>query len=45
MENDDDFDSSDPENYGTGTMCFDLVPSYLVPSDHVISTFLLARFA
>jgi hypothetical protein len=29
MENDDDSDSSDPENC-TGTMCYDIVPSYLL---------------
>jgi hypothetical protein len=34
MENDDTSDSC-----GTGTMCCDLVPSYLVPSDHLISAF------
>jgi hypothetical protein len=39
MENDNDSDSGDPENCGTGTVCYDLVPSYLVPSDHMISTF------
>ena len=39
MENDNDSDSGDPENCSTGTMCYDLVPSYLVPSDHMISAF------
>ena len=40
MGNDDDFDRG-PENCGTSTMCYDLAlaPSYLVPSDHVISAF------
>jgi hypothetical protein len=37
MENDDDSSSNDPNNGSTGTMCYDLVPSYLVLSDHVIS--------
>ena len=39
MENDNDSDSGDPENCGTGTMCYDLVPSQLVLSDHLISEF------
>jgi hypothetical protein len=39
MENDASFNTSDPENCGTGTICYDLVPSYLVPSDHLISAF------
>jgi hypothetical protein len=38
-ENNDDFNSGDPKNCGTSTMCYDLVPSYLVPSDHMISAF------
>jgi hypothetical protein len=39
IENDDASNSHDPENCDTSTMCYDLVPSYLVPSDHVISAF------
>jgi hypothetical protein len=39
VENDNDSDSGDPENCGTGTMCYDLVPPYLVPSEHMISAF------
>jgi hypothetical protein len=40
MENDhDDSNSGNPKNCGTSTICYDLVPSYLVPSDHVISAF------
>jgi hypothetical protein len=39
IENDNSFDSGDPENCGTGTMCYDLVPSQLVPFDHLISAF------
>jgi hypothetical protein len=35
----DSFDSGDPENSATGTMCYDLVSSQLVPSDHLISAF------
>jgi hypothetical protein len=38
IEDDDASDSGDPENCGTGTMCYDLIPSYIVPSNHVIST-------
>jgi hypothetical protein len=39
IENDDASNSSELVNSGTGTMCDDLVPSYLVPSDHMISAF------
>jgi hypothetical protein len=39
MENDNDSNSGDPENSSTGTTCYDLIPSYLVSSDHMISTF------
>jgi hypothetical protein len=39
IEDDNIFNSGDPENCGTGTVCYDLVPSQLVPSDHLISAF------
>jgi hypothetical protein len=39
IEDDDSFNSGDPENCNTSTMCYDLVPSQLVPSDHLISAF------
>jgi hypothetical protein len=39
MANNNHSKSKDPEDCDTGTMCYDLVPSYLVPSDHVISAF------
>jgi hypothetical protein len=39
IEDDDSFNSGDPENCNTGTMCYDLVHSQLVPSDHLISAF------
>ena len=39
MANDNHSKSKDPEDCDTGTLCYDLVPSYLVPSDHVISAF------
>jgi hypothetical protein len=39
MEDDNNFDSGDPESHGTSTMCYDLVPSQLVLSDHLISAF------
>jgi hypothetical protein len=32
MANDDHSSSDDPENCDTGTMCYDLVPSYLACS-------------
>jgi hypothetical protein len=37
MESDNDSDSGDPKNSSTGTMCYDLIPSYYVLSDHMIS--------
>jgi hypothetical protein len=39
IEDDNCFDNGDPENCGTGTVCYDLVPSQLVLSDHSISAF------
>jgi hypothetical protein len=39
MANDNHSNSNDPESCDTSTMCYDLVPSNLVPSDHMISTF------
>ena len=39
IEDDDSFDSGDPENCDTGTMYYDLVPSQIVSSDHLISAF------
>jgi hypothetical protein len=39
IEDDDSCGSGDPENCGTGTVCYDLVASQLVPSDHLISAF------
>jgi hypothetical protein len=39
MENDNASKSGDHKNSSTGTMCYDLVPSYLIPSDHMISAF------
>ncbi len=39
MENDDASNSNDTKNSSTGTMCYDLIPSYLVLSDHVISAY------
>ena len=39
MGDDNSSDSGDHENSSTGTMCYDLVPSYLIPSDHMISAF------
>jgi hypothetical protein len=39
IEDDDGFDSGDPENCANGTTCYDLVPSQLFLSDHSISAF------
>jgi hypothetical protein len=39
MANDNHSNNNDPESCDTSTMCYDLVPSNLVPSDHMISTF------
>jgi hypothetical protein len=39
MANDEHSNRDDPENCDTGTMCYDPVPSSLVPSDHVVSAF------
>ncbi len=39
MANDNHSNSNDHEKCDNSTMCYDLVPSYLVPSDHVISAF------
>jgi hypothetical protein len=40
MENDNNAsNSNDPENSITSTMCYDLIPSYLVSSNHVISPY------
>jgi hypothetical protein len=35
----DHFNKEDPKNCDTGTICYDLVPSPLVASDHMISAF------
>jgi hypothetical protein len=39
IEDDDGFDSGDPDNCATGTMWYDFLSSQLVPSDHLISAF------
>jgi hypothetical protein len=39
IENDNSSDSGDPKNCDTRTMGYDVVPSYLVLSDHIISAF------
>jgi hypothetical protein len=40
IEDDDSLDGRDPENCDTGgTMYYDLVPSQIVSSDHLISAF------
>jgi hypothetical protein len=39
MENNDDSNGDNLKICDTGTICYDLIPSSLVPSDHMISTF------